>query len=403
MYHKLIKVICIIIFLGLLYGCSKQEDNIYFQPFDATINSENSKNRLIELGIITEYDIDKDENITVMEGLQILYRIANCSTPLSFWYQLPETEHLDYVDEWNKYILTSMWGEDVIITEEFLSINLDKYLTEYEALVFITRLLGNTYGCVQMKDERFFTTKEQTYEVAFQKALISNTSLTNLNKLISRDEYFILVHRALYAKLMRGGIAGTHDFKYIDLFSGNNKYDISSEVIRNGDTSDNSNADDEKIAYLILILKDEYKEIGVNNTSVIIQGKEILPGIYTHFQREWVSEIITLANEEVFKKDTYYLLTSYQCLYRKAEYNSIAFYLFKSDQTSNVLNSISEAGNILFHVNISGQPSKGVVYTDEIHIQEVCIEGDAINGYTIYLTPESSNIFEVVEGSEHKY
>ena len=77
--------------------------------------------------------------------------------------------------------------------------------------------------------------------------------------------------------------------------------------------------------------------------------------------------------------------------------------MFKADETSNVLNGISEAGDISFHVNISGQPSRGVVYTEEIRIQEVRVEGDAINGYTIYLTPESSNIFEVVEGSERKY
>ena len=413
MNFKLKIIICITLIAFFICGCGKlkhvrESEDLIYQPFDTTINANKSIKKLSELGLISKNDVDANDNITVLEGLKILFRITRDSRyhDLRSWYTLPETEHLDYLDEWDKLVLTSMWAEAVIQSEEFTSINLDGFLTEYEALNYITRLLGNTYGCVQIKTESYFTTKEQTYDVAFQKALIKDTSMTNSDEIISREDYFILVYRALYANLLRGNIAGTHDFKYIDLFS-DGIYDLDTEDIiinnyNNPDLEWDKPKTDNKLKFLTMFLKDEYKGIDIKNTNIVIQGNEINPGIYTRINRKWTCESISLANQEQFEKNSYYLITSYENRFRKNEYNTVGYYLFKANETSNTIYDLDlyQIPKNIISRHIYDGVFEGGIHTDKIHIQEIQIEGDAVSGFTIYATPESSSIFEVIESSE---
>jgi hypothetical protein len=307
------------------------------------------------------------------------------------------------LNNWNKYILAYLWGESVIQEEDFSSVDFNANLTEYNALVFTTRLLANTYGCVQIKSEAYFTEKQQTYDVAYEKALINNNSTSNSDDLITRENYYELIYKALHAENTRGSIVGEHSFKYIDLFSYGKRYDIVSEgktpIFNENYAPKTLDTVGEKFKYIVFVLKDDYPGINEANATVVIQGEEMAPGIYTCYQRQWVAESISLAKGELFKENSYYLFSSYEHRYRKTDYNTAALLLFEADKTSNTLYDIHEAGNILFHTNIQGEVSRGVVYTDEVRIQEVRVEGDAAFGFTIYITPESSDVFEVVEGS----
>jgi len=397
--------------LALFGGCNAVEEaaplsDEEVQTFDKAINMSSNIAELIDLGFVSEDEM-QDEYITAMEGIRILFRILNAASEkygiydIKYWYMRPETERLDYLDGWDKHVLLNMSFESVVLQKEFELMDFDANLTEYEALVFITRLLGNTYGCVQWKEESEFTEKAQTYDMAVQKALIEDASLDHADEWISREAYYELIHKALYAELTRGSIGGNRDFRYIDLLANGKKYDISKEVFVESNAAPvatMTNIDKVLQSNVMMILRDEYAGINESNVNVVIRGEEIVPGTYTRFKKQWVPESISLAEGESFKENVYYLITSYQHDYRKEEYNSVNCVIFKAYETANTLYELYEA-------NENGRPRfmSGGVHLDEIRIQAVMIEGDESNGFTLYITPESSEMFTVAEGSEREY
>ena len=89
----------------------------------------------------------------------------------------------------------------------------------------------------------------------------------------------------------------------------------------------------------------------------------------------------------------YYLLTSYEHTYRIPEYNLTSRVVFRAYETSNTLSELYKTDN--------GIPRfiSGGVYMEDMHIQEVLVTGTPDTGFLLSVTPESTGIFEVEEGS----
>jgi hypothetical protein len=133
--------------------------------------------------------------------------------------------------------------------------------------------------------------------------------------------------------------------------------------------------------------------IDISKINVVVEGEEIIPGIFTTFKSEWVPETITLAGNQHFKANAYYLITSYSHWYRKAEYNSVSHAIFKVDNDTDIIRNEDRQLNL----NCDG------LNLGDMHLQEVFVSGNADIGFTLSVTPESKAIFTVEEGSERKH
>jgi hypothetical protein len=133
--------------------------------------------------------------------------------------------------------------------------------------------------------------------------------------------------------------------------------------------------------------------IDISKINVVVEGEEIMPGIFTAFKSERVPETITLAGNQRFKANAYYLITSYSHWYRKAEYNFVSNAIFKVDNYTDIIRN--EDGQL--NLNIRD------LYLGDMHLQEIIVLGNADIGFTLSVTPESKAVFTVEEGFERKY
>jgi len=210
------------------------------QLTDATVapNPDISKMEaeLNDLGILTTDDLRAGEFISVRETFEILHRFSAGYNYYSYsdygsdylmeWYDediWEEERKPDNLEDKDKITLMYLREQSVILISELASIDLDKELTRYQALMYITRQLGNTYGCDQYKEELYFTNRNQTIDIAVKKGLISNDESVISDELIPKTEFFQLLYRALYTTISRGGVAGVYDFQYISIFSEENR------------------------------------------------------------------------------------------------------------------------------------------------------------------------------------
>ncbi len=240
----------LIFFLSIMFfaGCSsKKSSESSSISFEQDKQLETSKiipipnisdveTKLKALGILEENDLNEDGYISVKDAFEILHRFSAGydyyyypeygSDYLQEWYNSDisdETSKLDDINDRVKITLMYLSQESVIRIEEISSINLEKELSRYQALMYITRMLGNTYECAQIKEEPSFTSRNQTLNVAVKKGLVSNDKNAISDENISKTEFFKLIYRALYVTNTRGGAGGINDFKYISIFSEENK------------------------------------------------------------------------------------------------------------------------------------------------------------------------------------
>lgn len=176
---------------------------------------------LAELELISESDSANNAPVTVMEALYVINRIvwedpSEDDDPF-YWYENPEFEPLnDVLSEQDKCVLMELQMDWVIQNEEILSTDFNAPLSRYQAMVYITRLIGNTYGCTDVPAELSFKTREETQAVAYQKKLIQDTPAAVTDDPITHQEFYCLVYNALYAENIRGGDGGAQSMRYID-------------------------------------------------------------------------------------------------------------------------------------------------------------------------------------------
>jgi hypothetical protein len=131
--------------------------------------------------------------------------------------------------------------------------------------------------------------------------------------------------------------------------------------------------------------------IDISNFNIILTEEEIEPGIFTNFARQWVPETITLEDGQWFKENAYYLITSYK--YREKEINGEEFAIFKVTNDTEIIHN--EDKNLRMHT--------GGLYLEEMHLRQISINGNSSDGFTLFVTPESKNIFKVKESTVYNY
>ncbi|MBQ3462290.1 MAG: copper amine oxidase N-terminal domain-containing protein, partial [Clostridia bacterium] len=346
--------------------------------------------QLLKYNIIDEADIDKEEYITVLEALKALGNLEydeeyGYSVDLSDWYYGDMLASLDYLDDEIKEMLLALsrW-RSALKEEELLELDLNSNLTEYKALVYLTRMLGNTYGCTDYPIERDFTEVSQTYNSAVEKGLIDSADISYADEAITREKFYSLLIKAMYTPFFSGGDGGAIENRYIEMLNRRakriasatpkpekkeaerieiaaefdddmsihwtvpDKYRINgthiSYITENGDVEglygslyiwEDIGADEiiKMISYnngsVPKAIRCEYTsdegyvyfDIDLSNIELVTEDYIVEPGVYTPFEGQWVPKYITLADGYKFKKDAYYMIVSYDHSYRLPEYN----------------------------------------------------------------------------------
>ncbi len=406
---------------------------------------------LLKYNIISEDDIDKDLYITNLEALQAIRRIITGSThkaDLKNWYYGDMLEPLDYLDDDTKELLLSISdNRDILKTEEILNTDIHANLKEYQALVYLTRMIGNTYGCTDYPDELNFTEQSQTYSRAVEKGLINTADMTNADKTITRNDFYALLVKAAYTPFISGGSAGAHERRYIDILKRYTEHIVSAtpkpeekelkkinihtefdddmslhwimpDEYKNSTTHVSYITSENEIKSFVMSLhtcdkfdtdeiikmisyndwnipkaiRCEYSndngriffDIDLSNIELIRENYTIEPGIYTPFERQWVPQYITLANNYSFKKGAYYMLISYNHDYRLPKYNHTSQMIIKSEENTAIF---SNANHDTFKC--------GGIDFDDMHIREIIIESNLNKNFKIHVSEESNKIFEI--------
>jgi hypothetical protein len=144
--------------------------------------------------------------------------------------------------------------------------------------------------------------------------------------------------------------------------------------------------------------------IDISNINVVISGEEMKPGIFTRFVRQWVPETITLEDEQWFKADAYYLISSYRKpdqqedeILKKLNISispvNTSYAIFKVNKDTEIIHN--EDGQLYLN--------SGGLFVEEMHLREILINSNSHDGFTLFVTPESRNTFKVKEGSVRKY
>ncbi|MBQ2207363.1 MAG: hypothetical protein II413_09155, partial [Treponema sp.] len=127
---------------------------------------------------------------------------------------------------------------------------------------------------------------------------------------------------------------------------------------------------------------EETARFDLSDVKIVQDLKMMNPGALKTFDGQWVPKTISLKSG-LFKKDAFYLLHSYEHRYRKDEFNRDSFAIFRvGDDTSEFEN--------LKHDEFRC----GGLDTEDTHILEVMIDGDAKNGFVLHVSPESKEAFE---------
>ena len=417
---------------------------------------------LAKFNIVSEEDLTREGGLSVEEALRTLLRTQGSGPAWQSakeWYLIKELAPLDkkFSEEEKTFLLSLFYAvkRPLLTRKELFSLSLNATLTEYDALKYVTRFIGNTYSCIDEPEEIGFTEQGQTYARAFNRKLILSKSDENATKPILRKDFYILLASAMNTNVSFGGYS-TVEATYFSIYEDEAKprRKKKEEIVHEGKlyakpkfnddfslslnvkkpllgadkyftqitsyTADGrkvygwlstgvrtycspqdmvmliiGSGDGRKIeyaSYLELEISrcnsdwseswEETARFDLSDVKIVQDLKMMNPGTLKTFDGQWVPKKISLKSG-VFKKEAFYLLHSYGHRYRKDEFNRDSFALFTvADDTSEFKNSKHES---LFC---------GGLDTEDTHILEVMIDGDAKNGFVLHVSPESKEAFE---------
>ena len=171
--------------------------------------SNESIQKLLKYNVVTADELNDNGNITVREALEKLDFLQKDFVmsvyQYEYWYkdgQLKEYDHLDYK---TKSFILGLYLNRLINIEEVSDLDFDADLTNYQAVVYVTRYIADNYSCLMGSDELDFTEPSQTYEAAYKKKLINKTAPLYADKPISRKNFYILMAKAYDISFCPGG------------------------------------------------------------------------------------------------------------------------------------------------------------------------------------------------------
>ena len=124
-------------------------------------------------------------------------------------------------------------------------------------------------------------------------------------------------------------------------------------------------------------------DIDISDIKWVTEGKPLKPGVFQTFAHQWVPYKISLDGEKL-KKDSYYMLTSYDHSYRLPELNRRDICLFDVERDTDAFVDEDDSYDWM----------TGGIEIEDVHISRVRITGDPQKGFTLHITPESEAFAE---------
>lgn len=425
------------------------------QGFDLTV--------LSKYNIVSADDLGRAGTITNLEALETINRLItdNLSNwDERIWYSNPALEPLDKLPEEQKALLMSLTysGKNPVLkTEDIVKLDFDAPLTQYNALVYLTRLTGDTYGCTDYPEELDFTEKSQTYETAFAKGLIDSKDMSAADKPIERLSFYSLLARAIYTEYNIGSYSPTvgslaeslesrsntetdntniektereiqakvtlnEDMSIewipaeeipVDTFCGISTYSKDGELL-SGRYGIYSGPEDNKISSreLLHFLTEEYPKVpDYIEIAYETHSEDYTSGDTAKFKID-LSNIKLVTEGQPLKPGT---LTVFQNQWvpqsitlAEGQFKKGAYYLLpsyehkyrKEDLNQKSLASFTVEQDTNKFLNETGDYYFNTfgIFTEDVHIIQAEITGNPQKGFTVHLTPESKESFKKAVG-----
>ncbi len=165
---------------------------------------------LTKYDIVSAQDLKKSGLITEREALVILSDLTNGSygyteDNVKEWYYGSKLAPLDDIPDSDKALFLNLLHGEILPGDEILKLDLDKKLTTEHALLYVIRLIGDTYGCTDRPEELGYTTTSQIYAKAYEKGLIKTENTAAASSDISRRDFYLLLSNALTIDMNIGG------------------------------------------------------------------------------------------------------------------------------------------------------------------------------------------------------
>ncbi len=406
---------------------------------------------LVDFGIISEEALNKRGYITNREAVGVLNKISNAYGSLTYWYEIDALAPLDYIDDDFKSELIKLISGNapVMNVKEVVNMDFDGYITNYEAMVYVTRMVADTYGCGGTSKESEITLPSEFYEIALSKGLIDSIDLANADEPILRDDFYRLVTRGLFVKHSVGGYVTTSR-RLADyyIFKDNNdeqkeeiktyEYELTGKVHFNEDMSLSWELDNKEISdsvdinvydkegelltgvtttlnenkidteWLIQLLIDEYPK-KADNMVITYYDHDEENNTYIRWNFKIDLSVINVVTEgEAIKPGVY------KCFEKQwvpeyitltdGQFKKGAYYVIRSCEHRYRKDDLNAKSTAIFTVEENTDIydnsnhdyfDAGSVYLEDAHIQELTITGGPDIGFTLHITPDSEEKFKI--------
>ena len=198
----------------------------HYMGYYATLYEDTTIDILVKLRIVDQEKLTDNGNLSVYDFFVILEKMREkysdeASDLSDYWYADEAFAYLDKFDDDEKLLLLSLCysGRNQILDyNEFPNLQLDKEITNKEALFYILRMVGDTYGCTDstIDDYENYILTEKVYERAYRKGLISTDNTENANDLITYQQLCEILHKALFTEFHSGGYGGDRIVRLYD-------------------------------------------------------------------------------------------------------------------------------------------------------------------------------------------
>lgn len=171
-----------------------KQDVLFYEESDPEI--------LVELGLVSREDFAKGGNITVEEVLKISSELRHeaADVDYSLWYAIDDLAELDGLDEGRKRVLMELYDATLnpfFHYSDFSKVDFDADITYREAYAYMVRCVESSTDFVQydMKVDA-----DEVYSEALRIGLIDDADTKNANKPMPRQEFYELLHRAVFCE-----------------------------------------------------------------------------------------------------------------------------------------------------------------------------------------------------------
>ena len=417
---------------------------------------------LLKYKVITQEEANRGEFITYLEALEAVWNIKNLYDEETVRFQDFGVSSFgdlsaDTQEKLSK-LINDIYGPFLSL-DELKIIEYAANLTRYKALVYATRLMPESFGCVieGPLDPLPFTTAAETYEWAKEKGLISEIDYSTIDEPIRRTEFYQLLENTIHTPYTTGGYSLTtksildralESRKYTEeknkaLANNPEMREISVDITYHDDLSISWVYPEDFSDYSIMIhpitksgeekwgsgtnYKFPYEDADSILYALFASGPDDLlgldfhikktdshyPGVYSdyaHF-RIMLPKIEIVYEEEPIEPDTIYqypgVVTCKEITLKEGyTYKDDAYYMISQDREDdgqlhikalyNPIYTYYDSYNDREELNINGLLNDPV----DLHLQEITITGNAQEGFILHITPPSEGVFKVADVDE---